>query len=198
MTSGHVSLDRLNLGRPRRARNGQTKMTLKLKFILMISLFSSLFTGASGCEIIQKFMSNNNSETTPQFDGMLTREIQLSRADGSLLTISVKIADEQAERLAGFQHISPGVIQKSFILFIFAEPKVARFHMQNVQAPLDIAFISSEGSLINIQTMTPGPELYGPLEPFEYALEARAGFFEENGFEEDTARLVIASLRGNQ
>jgi uncharacterized membrane protein (UPF0127 family) len=148
----------------------------------------------TGCGILKGIMNPAERGTTPIFNQMKSQVIKLARADGSIISLTVKIADNDAKLEAGFQNISPEIIEKSLILFIFREPLQALFHMHNVQAALDIAFIASDGTLIRIQTMEVGPKLYGSNEPFQYALEARAGFFAENGLVANKTKLVVSSL----
>jgi hypothetical protein len=69
------------------------------------------------------------------------------------------------------------------MLFIFEYPQMQSFWMRNTYLPLDIAFISEQGVIINILTMKPldeGPR-YRSLAPALYVIEANAGWFGQNG-----------------
>lgn len=135
----------------------------------------------------------------PAWAGMDTKEIVLVNDLGAEVVVNSRIADEFDERTAGFQHLCPEVIDSEFILFVFKRPVQSRFHMQNVHAPLDIAFIAADGTVVNIQTMYPyrpggSRPLYGPQQPFLYALEAREGFFPEAGISAHKSRLKLRNL----
>lgn len=124
------------------------------------------------------------------------KEIVLLNDVGEEIVVNSRIADEFHERTAGFQHICPEVIAKEFILFVFKSPTVSQFHMSNVHAPLDIAFVAADGTVVSVQTMFPyrdnSPQLlYGPREPFLYALEAHEGYFTEVGISELKSRLKL-------
>ncbi len=123
-------------------------------------------------------------QTTAIFDRMAADTIRLVDDQGVVLPVAVKIARNSEERAAGFQRIHPAIIQKSLILFVFPEEQNVRFHMENVSAPLDIAFIGENGEILDIQEMQPNPpgksHTYGPNLPFRYVLEARAGFFKDH------------------
>src|SRR5207244_2831683 len=81
--------------------------------------------------------------------------------------------------------------QKSLILFDFGREIYTQFHMNNVPAALDIAFVKDDGRVFAILRMDPSPTaLYGPLGNFRYALEARAGFYEGQGIRQGEARLL--------
>lgn len=111
--------------------------------------------------------------------------------EGRAITLEVKLADTPERQAAGFQCATPAEIQQHFILFDFAGEILTQFHMQNVPAPLDIAFIKADGRVFSIIRMEPNPAaLYGPLGAFRYALEARAGFFAAHGVAPGAARLL--------
>lgn len=132
--------------------------------------------------------------TTPEFRGMEVREITLVNDSGEQVELRVRVADELDEQLAGFQHIGRGTIAHSLILFVFTGPIQGRFHMRNVVAPLDIAFIGGDGRVLATMRMEPGPRLYGPDEPFQYVLEAPAGLFEAREISPQGSRLLLEAL----
>lgn len=133
---------------------------------------------------------------TEDFCHTEVKEIQFVNDEGQIITVQARVADESFERFAGYQSIGPGVIGETLILFVFEDGITGQFHMRNVYAPLDIAFIQSDGKIINTQTMMPGPELYGPGgQSFRYALEARMGFFQVHKISATNSRLVLSSLR---
>jgi uncharacterized membrane protein (UPF0127 family) len=109
------------------------------------------------------------------------------------LQLPVKIAGDEQQRAAGFQCATRDEIEHTRILFDFGFEIMTAFHMQNVAAPLDIAFAKADGRIFSIQRMTPSPTaLYQPMGAFRYALETRAGFFEHEGIRPGEARLVAA------
>jgi len=108
------------------------------------------------------------------------------------LAIRAKTADSPEQHAGGFQCATPEEIQRNLILFDFGDEIVTQFHMKNVPAPLDIAFIKADGRIFSILRMDPSPtRLYGPMGPFRYALEARAGFYDSQGIHQGQARLVM-------
>jgi uncharacterized membrane protein (UPF0127 family) len=77
---------------------------------------------------------------------------------------------------------SPGVSCSTLIVFNFHREMLGAFHMQNVPAPLDIAFVKASGRIFPILRMDPSrTETYRPLGAYRYAIEARAGFFKDHG-----------------
>jgi hypothetical protein len=65
------------------------------------------------------------------------------------------------------------------MLFVFPVSQIQSFWMRNTFIPLDIAFISSAGVIVDIQYMKPVDEsiLYTSRAPALYALEVNAGWF---------------------
>ncbi len=112
------------------------------------------------------------------------------------MALRVKVAETAEQTAAGFQCATPEEIQKSLILFDFGREIYTQFHMNNVPAALDIAFVKEDGKIFAILRMDPSPTaLYGPLGNFRYALEARAGFYEGQGIRQGEARLLTSVPR---
>jgi uncharacterized membrane protein (UPF0127 family) len=130
------------------------------------------------------------------FAAMPLKMLSLQTGSGKTLALRVKAADNSERQAGGFQCATPAEIQRNLILFDFGDEIMTQFHMKNVPAPLDIAFIKADGRIFSILRMDPSPtKLYGPMGPFRYALEARAGFYESQGIRQGEARLVVPDSR---
>ena len=81
--------------------------------------------------------------------------ITLTRSDGSTHSMRAKMASNNATRAAGFQRVCESTIESMPILFVFDRESIPSFHMNNVVAPIDIAFIDKTGQLESIQSMRP-------------------------------------------
>jgi uncharacterized membrane protein (UPF0127 family) len=130
------------------------------------------------------------SVSTPAFEHMGSRTLTLINDRGETVHLDARIADDGAERAAGFQYLCPAVIERTNILFIFVPPIASGFHMRNVHAPLDIAFIAPDGRVSATARMLPGKERYGPPGVIGYALETRVGVLEELGVSAAGSRLL--------
>jgi uncharacterized membrane protein (UPF0127 family) len=127
------------------------------------------------------------------FAGMPARTITIE-AGGKTHTWRVKSADTPPRQAGGFQCATPEEIQQHMILFDFGHEITSQFHMNNVPAALDIAFVKQDGRIFSILRMEPGPRLYGPMGAFRYALEARAGFFESQGIRQGDSRMTVPEV----
>ncbi len=129
------------------------------------------------------------------FASMPLRMVSI-QAGTRTLALRVKMADSGERQAGGFQCATPEEIKRHLILFDFGKEIFTQFHMQNVPAALDIAFIKGDGRIFAILKMDPSPtELYGPLGEFRYALEAHAGFFASQGIRQGEAKLVVPATR---
>jgi uncharacterized protein len=68
------------------------------------------------------------------------------------------------------------------MIFVFERAEPQAFWMKNTFIPLSIAFIGSDGRIVNIEDMAPQDESqHWSAGPAQYALEMRKGWFAEHG-----------------
>lgn len=68
------------------------------------------------------------------------------------------------------------------MLFVFERAEPLAFWMKNTFIPLSIAFIGSDGKIINVEDMQPQTETtHWSKGPARYALEMKKGWFAEKG-----------------
>ena len=147
----------------------------KIKLLIGLSALSCSLTVFAACE-----------EENDGIRSMDTGQVQLISPENLELEITVLVADDGFERAFGFQYICSDVIDNTAILFVFESLRRPSFHMRNVKAALDIAFIGVDGFIADIQRMQPyvlgstRETYYSPESPAAMALETRAGFFAEH------------------
>ncbi len=70
------------------------------------------------------------------------------------------------------------------MLFVFERPEPQGFWMKNTYMPLSIAFIDSDGRILNVDDMAPQSEdTHWSKGPAQYALEVRKGWFRERNIQ---------------
>ncbi|MEF8874046.1 MAG: DUF192 domain-containing protein [Candidatus Thermoplasmatota archaeon] len=118
---------------------------------------------------------NTNEEA--DFEG---EKIVVTNSAGEEIELSVEIADTDEEQRQGLmEHDS--LCEHCGMLFVYEEDVHYGFWMKDTQIPLSIAFISENGTIMEIQQMEPETtETHRPEEPYRYALEVNQGFFQEN------------------
>jgi len=68
------------------------------------------------------------------------------------------------------------------MLFAYERPEPLSFWMRNTYIALSIAFISADGTILNIEDMQPQTDdPHGSKGPAQYALEMKKGWFAERG-----------------
>lgn len=85
--------------------------------------------------------------------------------------VPARIADEPRERAQGFQHTPAQVMNRERIYFAFPRPTRPSYHMENVAAPLAIAWIGPDHRITALSKMHPGRSGYRPPGPIIAALE---------------------------
>jgi uncharacterized membrane protein (UPF0127 family) len=111
--------------------------------------------------------------------------VTIHPSGGEEVEVRVKIADDLAEQTRGLMHRT-ALAEDRGMLFVYSEEEVRSFWMRNTLIPLSIAYIDSEGRIVDIQDMKPLDDdlpHYVSAEPAQYALEVNQGFFEESGIE---------------
>ena len=137
---------------------------IRLFFSLILAL-AAVNVGADRCNDIPEVFVTMPKEIVEVWNENVGRSV-----------IRVRMAVSPRQRAAGFQNVCEAEIARSPLLFVFDQDVRTRFHMQNVQAALNIAFFSRSGSLISSQRMPrtsvgqPG-RLYGIESSYRYALE---------------------------
>lgn len=95
--------------------------------------------------------------------------------------VTAEVAERESQRERGLME-RDSLPEDHGMLFVYSEPQTLSFWMRNTRLPLDIAFISPDGVIVDIQQMEPhSEEQHRSREPAMYALEMSRGWFEEHG-----------------
>jgi len=98
-------------------------------------------------------------------------------------TVMAEVARSDAERARGLMEREE-LPEGRGMLFVFPDVAVRSFWMQNTYIPLDIAFLDSEGLIVDIQPMEPLDETFTESRaPAMFALEVPQGWFAGRGIE---------------
>ncbi len=109
--------------------------------------------------------------------------IVLTNSTGEQIKVKAEIADEKDEQEEGLMN-RESLCENCGMLFVYEKNVSHGFWMKNTEIPLSIAFISENGTIMEIQQMEPETtDTHKPEEPYRYALEVNQGFFEENGID---------------
>ena len=122
------------------------------------------------------------------------RPVTIETSGGEEVVVQVEIADAHTERARGLMGRT-ALAEGRGMLFVFDREQDLSFWMKNTLIPLSIAYIDSEGRIVDIQDMKPlddDPPHYVASAPAQYALEVNLGFFEDHGVQVgDKAKLPV-------
>jgi uncharacterized membrane protein (UPF0127 family) len=127
---------------------------------------------------------SRSTSTTPEAaSGLSTLTIEAS--GGESVEVRVEIADEPEEQATGLMNRT-ALGEDRGMLFVFPSEEDRSFWMKDTLIPLSIAYMDSEGRIVDIQDMKAlddDPPHYVSAEPARYALEVNKGFFNERGIQ---------------
>lgn len=118
--------------------------------------------------------------------------VSISPESGEPHEVEAKMANNNVTRAAGFQYVCASVIADEPILFVFQRLRKPGFHMHNVVAPIDIAFIQEGGKIDSMHAMKPyslislDKPLYHSQGLVIAALETRPNYFSDHGLDADS------------
>lgn len=129
--------------------------------------------------------SGTTPATTVQAAGTGEPEatVTILNSAGESVPVRVEIANTPAKRERGLMERT-ALPEDAGMLFIFLQEQPLSFWMKNTLIPLSIAYIDSQGRIVDIQDMQPLDETPHPsAAPAQYALEVNQGFFAQRGIE---------------
>ena len=127
-------------------------------------------------------VDKTGAETTTQA-GEQQGTLAIINSAGERVVVQTEIADTQAEQQRGLMERTE-LAEDAGMLFVFPREAPRSFWMRNTLIPLSIAYIDSDGRIVDIKDMQPLDETSVPsAEPAQYALEVNQGFFEARGIE---------------
>ena len=155
-------------------------------------LFLLILAAASWQVVVQ---SQARYRTTAAFRKMESVKITVVNDQGERLLLEVRLADEQDDQASGFEGIGPGVILRSAILVVYDRDTITHFSTRNVELPIELAFIRSDGVVLDVILTEPGSvELYSLGTQFRYVLEAPSGYFQARSISNRRSALDVGSL----
>ena len=123
--------------------------------------------------------STGSTSTTSASSGLSTLTILAS--NGKKVGVNVEIATTSAGLEKGLMNRT-AMGEDHGMLFVFPVEQQLSFWMKDTLIPLSVAFIDSNGRIVDIQDMEPQDLTnHNSVEPAKYALEVNQGFFEKRG-----------------
>ena len=180
------------------------EMRIQVAFPALLFVFLLLVAGCGGGENSAPEENRTANSTAPVQttaeasvpDESNTITIIGTNEERSEVEVEVEIADDKAEQRRGLMERTE-LAENAGMLFVFDREEPRSSWMRNTLIPLSIAYIASDGRIVDIQDMQPLDETSHPsAEPAQYALEVNQGFFAERGIEVGNV-VEISDLRGS-
>ncbi len=112
-------------------------------------------------------------------DPSLLPTLTIINSSDEKVPVRVEIADTNTEQQRGLMERTE-LAENAGMLFVFDQEQRLSFFMKDTLIPLSVAFIDTEGYIVDIQDMQPlDLTQHRPPRPAKYALEVNQGFFEE-------------------
>lgn len=120
--------------------------------------------------------------------GALVLASSLARGELPVITLTIEghiltaeVASSDPERSKGLMHRRM-LPENRGMLFVFRETALHGMWMMNTYIPLSVAFLDSNGVIINIADMEPhSRNTHSATRPAKYALEMNRGWFAKRG-----------------
>ncbi|MEM6821624.1 MAG: DUF192 domain-containing protein [Verrucomicrobiota bacterium] len=135
-------------------------------------------TVAFGLICLLGWFSACSGEANPSQEFQLkTRQIKVSETP-----LTVEVADTEGTMARGLMYRKELAGDRG-MLFVFPRPHRASFWMKNTFIPLSIAYLNSEGTILEIYRMKPLDQtsIASASMRIQYALEVNQGWFEHYG-----------------
>ena len=95
--------------------------------------------------------------------------------------VTAEVASSDPQRMQGLMHRRM-LPENRGMLFVFADVAMHGMWMMNTYVPLSVAFLDSNGVIINIEGMEPQTQAtHSATRPAKYALEVNRGWFRKRG-----------------
>lgn len=115
------------------------------------------------------------AQEAPQLD------LPRTKLSAGMHLIDVQLAMTPGQRATGLMYRRE-MPQPEGMLFVFEQPSVQCFWMQNTLLPLTAAFVADDGTIINLADMKPrSTESHCSAKPVRYVLEMNQGWFAKRG-----------------
>ncbi len=117
--------------------------------------------------------------------------LRIETAEGDEIELTVKDASLFEGKFSGFNGVDADVVNTTVLFVSTAFSATSRITVQDLEAPIDMAFFSGEGDFMEMRSFSVGTaEEFAPEGRYRYLIEAKAGFFDEHGIGEGSSLVL--------
>ena len=140
---------------------------MKHKFVRYVQYLSS--------SLLLLVSLTSHAQDAPQL------ELERVKLTSGMHRIDAQVAATPEQRQTGLMH-RKNMPQHEGMIFVFDQPAKQCFWMKNTLIPLSAAFLSDDGTIVNIEDMKPLVlDGHCSTQPVRYVLEMNKGWFAKKG-----------------
>ena len=140
-------------------------------FQFHLSLKSKVWAYIAGCLLFSFLTTRAGAQGMPQ------TQLQRATLNAGMHLIQVQLAQDFEQRQIGLMWRKE-MPQNEGMLFVFEQPAMQCFWMRNTLLPLTAAFVSDDGSIVNLADMKPlNDDSHCSKKPVRFVLEMNQGWF---------------------
>ena len=140
---------------------------MKHKFVRYVQYLSS--------SLLLLVSLTSHAQDAPQLD------LERVKLTSGMHRIDAQVAATPEQRQTGLMH-RKNMPQHEGMIFVFDQPAKQCFWMKNTLIPLSAAFLSDDGTIVNIEDMKPLVlDGHCSAQPVRYVLEMNKGWFAKKG-----------------
>ena len=144
---------------PCEMRTRITVLTLLFASLLLIASCGGGEEGESPSGTPEETTAPNTTPSDVEQEAAQSPTVSIVKASGERVEVAVEIADTRTERARGLMERTE-LAQDAGMLFVLKSEQSPGFYMENTLIPLSIAFMDSEGRIVDIQDMQPLDETH--------------------------------------
>lgn len=124
-----------------------------------------------------------SAQTPPSIAGKPQLNLPRIQLQAGMHLIDAQVASTPAQRNTGLMW-RQSMPTNEGMLFVFEQPAVQCFWMQNTLIPLTAAFVADDGTIVNLADMQPlSTQSHCSTAPVRYVLEMQQGWFGQRGLQ---------------
>ena len=106
--------------------------------------------------------------------------VYFKNTEGKEVPLYCEVAKTPQERARGLM-FRKFLGENEGMIFVYPKPQILRFWMRETSIPLSLAYVSSDGLIVEIHDLKPFDEsIISSSIPVQYAIEVNRGWFQKN------------------